>query len=43
MVLRRDEPFAMVVVPAHPSIDAGTPAAILDVAGIDAEQLRELL
>jgi hypothetical protein len=43
MVLRRDEPFAEVVVPAHPSIDTGMLAAILDAAGIDAEQLRELL
>jgi predicted RNA binding protein YcfA (HicA-like mRNA interferase family) len=43
MVLRRDEPFAQVVVPAHPSIDTGTLAAILDAAGMDAEQLRELL
>jgi predicted RNA binding protein YcfA (HicA-like mRNA interferase family) len=43
MVLRRDEPFAQVVVPAHPSIDTGTLAAILDAAGIDAERFRELL
>jgi predicted RNA binding protein YcfA (HicA-like mRNA interferase family) len=43
MVLRRDEPFAQVVVPAHPSIDTGTLAAILDAAGIDTEQFRELL
>jgi hypothetical protein len=43
ITLRRDEPFAQVVVPAHPSIDTGTLAAILDAAGIDAEQFRELL
>jgi predicted RNA binding protein YcfA (HicA-like mRNA interferase family) len=43
MVLRRDEPFAQVVVPAHSSIDTGTLAAILDTAGIDTEQFRELL
>ncbi|HEY7516322.1 MAG TPA: type II toxin-antitoxin system HicA family toxin [Vicinamibacteria bacterium] len=43
MVLRRDEPFAQVVVPAHPSIDTGTLAAILDVAGLDADRFRELL
>ena len=43
MVLRRDEPFAQVVVPAHPSIDTGTLAAILDAAGMDPEQFRELL
>ena len=43
MVLRRDEPFAQVVVPAHSSIDTGTLASILDAAGVDAEQFRELL
>ena len=43
MVLRRDDPFAQVVVPAHPNIDTGTLAAILDAAGIDAEQFRERL
>jgi predicted RNA binding protein YcfA (HicA-like mRNA interferase family) len=43
MVLRPDEPFAQVVVPAHSSIDTGTLAAILDAAGLDAERLRELL
>jgi len=40
MVLRRDEPFAQVVVPTHRSLDTGMPAAILDAA---AEQLRDLL
>jgi predicted RNA binding protein YcfA (HicA-like mRNA interferase family) len=43
MVLRRDEPFAQVVGPAHPSIDTGMLAAILDAAGIGAERFRELL
>lgn len=43
MVLRRDDPFAQVVVPAHPSIDTGTLAAILDGAGISVETFRELL
>ena len=43
MVLRRDEPFAQVVGPAHSSLDTGMLAAILDAAGLTAEQLRELL
>ncbi|MBI3456569.1 MAG: type II toxin-antitoxin system HicA family toxin [Candidatus Rokubacteria bacterium] len=43
MVLRRDDPFAQVVVPAHASIDTGTPASIRDAAGITGEQLRQLL
>jgi predicted RNA binding protein YcfA (HicA-like mRNA interferase family) len=43
MVLRRDEPFAQVVVPTHQSLDTGTLAAILDATGITAEQLRDLL
>jgi predicted RNA binding protein YcfA (HicA-like mRNA interferase family) len=43
MVLRRDDPFAQVVVPAHPSIDTGTLAAILDAAGLDPDRFRELL
>ncbi|MBI1726084.1 MAG: type II toxin-antitoxin system HicA family toxin [Candidatus Rokubacteria bacterium] len=43
MVLRRDSPFAQVVVPAHASIDTGTLAAILESAGISADDFRELL
>ncbi len=43
MVLRRDSPFAQVVVPAHASIDTGTLAAILDSAGISADDFRALL
>ena len=42
-VLRRDEPFAQVVVPEHRSIDAGTLAAILDAAGLTVEELVALL
>ncbi len=34
IVMRRDDPFAQVVVPAHRSIDTGTLAAILDGAGL---------
>lgn len=43
MVLRRDSPFAQVVVPAHPSIDTGTLVAILESAGISADDFRALL
>jgi predicted RNA binding protein YcfA (HicA-like mRNA interferase family) len=43
MVLRRDEPFAQVVVPAHTSIDTGTLASILDAAGITLERFMKLL
>ena len=34
IVMRRDEPFAQVVVPAHRSLDTGTPYT-LDFAGAD--------
>ena len=43
MVLRRDNPFAQVVVPAHASIDTGTLASILEAAGITVEKFRTLL
>jgi len=43
IVLRRDEPFAQVVVPAHRRIDTGTLAAILDAAGLTVEEFLELL
>ncbi len=43
MVLRRDDPFAQVVVPAHARIDTGTLASILEAAGLTAERFRELL
>ncbi len=43
MVLRRDSPFAQVVVAAHASIDTGTLAAILESAGISANDFRALL
>ena len=43
MVLRRDSPFAQVVVPAHASVDTGTLATILDSAGISADDFRALL
>ena len=43
IVLKRDEPFAQVVVPAHRSLDTGTLASILDGAGLTAEEFSELL
>jgi len=42
IVLRRDKPFAQVVVPNHKSIDTGTLANILDGAGISVNQFVEL-
>jgi len=43
IVLRRDSPFAQVVVPDHKSIDTGTLASILDGAGLTVEDFIELL
>ena len=43
MILRRDDPFAQVVVPDHKSLDTGTLASILDGAGISTEKLLELI
>ncbi len=43
IVLRRDEPFAQVVVPAHQAIDTGTLASILEGAGIGVDEFRKLL
>ncbi len=43
IVLRRDDPFAQVVVPAHRSLDTGTLASIPNGAGLTAEEFSELL
>ena len=43
IVLRRDNPFAQVVVPDHKSIDPGTLASILDGAGLTVEDFIKLL
>lgn len=43
IVLRRDNPFAQVIVPDHKSIDTGTLASILDGAGLAVEDFIELL
>jgi len=43
IVLRRDNPFAQVVVPDHKSIDTGTLSSILDGAGLTVEGFIKLL
>jgi len=43
IVMRRDEPFAQVVVPAHRSIDTGTLGSILDGAGLSVDEFLKLL
>jgi predicted RNA binding protein YcfA (HicA-like mRNA interferase family) len=43
IILRRDSPFAQVVVPDHRELDRGTLRAILRQAGITVEQLVALL
>ena len=43
MVLRRDEPYAQVVVPDHRELDRGTLRAILRGAGVTVEEFIALL
>lgn len=43
IVMRRDQPFAQVVVPAHAAIDTGTLASILEGAGLSVEEFIALL
>jgi predicted RNA binding protein YcfA (HicA-like mRNA interferase family) len=43
IVLRRDDPFAQVVVPDHKSIDTGTLSDILDGADLSNEDFIKLL
>ena len=43
IVLRRDEPFAQVVVPDHRELDAGTLRAIIRQAGMSAPDFMQLL
>lgn len=42
MILRRDNPFAQVVVPEHKELDRGTLRAILRQAGITVEEFVKL-
>jgi predicted RNA binding protein YcfA (HicA-like mRNA interferase family) len=43
MILRRDNPFAQVVVPDHKNIDTGTLASIIEGAGLSLEDFIESL
>ena len=43
MILRRDEPFAQVVVPDHKVLDRGTLRAIIRQAGLSTEEFLALL
>ena len=43
IILRRDDPFAQVVVPGHREIDKGTLRSILRQADISIEEIVELL
>jgi predicted RNA binding protein YcfA (HicA-like mRNA interferase family) len=43
VVLRRDDPYAQVVVPDHKELDRGTPRAILRQADLSTSEFTELL
>jgi len=43
IVLRRDNPFAQVVVPNHKSVDTGTLATILDGADLAVAEFIKLI
>ena len=43
IVLRRDDPFAQLVVPNHRELDRGTLRAIIRQAGIGVEEFTALL
>jgi predicted RNA binding protein YcfA (HicA-like mRNA interferase family) len=43
IVMRRDEPFAQVVVPAHRAIDTGTLGSILAATGMTVDEFLKLL
>ncbi len=43
IVLRKDNPFAQVVVPDHKSVDTGTLASILDGADLSVEDFIKLM
>ena len=43
MILRRDEPFAQVVIPDHKTLDRGTLRAIIRLAGLSTDEFLELL
>jgi len=43
IILRRDEPFAQVVVPDHGQLDRGTLRAIVRSAGLSVDEFERLL
>jgi len=43
MILRRDDPFAQVVVPDHKELDRGTLRAIIRQAGLGVDEFVKLL
>jgi predicted RNA binding protein YcfA (HicA-like mRNA interferase family) len=43
LILRRDEPFAQVVVPDHKELDRGTLRAIIRQAGLSVDEFIRLL
>jgi predicted RNA binding protein YcfA (HicA-like mRNA interferase family) len=43
VILRRDDPFAQVVVPDHRELDSGTLRAIIRQAGLSVDEFIELL
>jgi predicted RNA binding protein YcfA (HicA-like mRNA interferase family) len=43
MVLRRDNPFAQVVVPDHKTVDTGTLTSILDGAALSVDEFVKLV
>ena len=43
IILRRDDPFAQLVVPDHNELDRGTLRAIIRQANLTIEQLNKLL
>jgi len=43
LILRRDKPFAQVVVPDHKTLDRGTLRAIIRHAGLSVEEFLNLL
>ncbi|MCX5814678.1 MAG: type II toxin-antitoxin system HicA family toxin [Proteobacteria bacterium] len=43
IVLRRDDPFAQVVVPDHKELDRGTLRAIIKATGLGVDEFKKLL
>jgi predicted RNA binding protein YcfA (HicA-like mRNA interferase family) len=43
VILRRDDPFCQVVVPNHRELDRGTLRAIIQSAGLSADEFVKLL